>query len=566
MISRVLLRRTLVLPLALAAFVACSDDNGSDPTGGSFTLGAPASTQVSLQPGQATTVTIPVTFTGNMSPVSLRADSVPSGVRVGFAPATITSGTTVVTVSITADPAVTAKTGTVKIVATAPGMTTPQVARIAVTTTAQPSYSITNNTSTAAPVVIKRGQGNTITVTFDRAGGFTGPVDIIADAVPAGFTISQPTNVTGNTATVTITTTNLNTASGTGSFTLRAINPGMIDRTTTVQYSVTPEYTLTNSASTAATAVQIQRTASGTATITINRDTYQGPVTLTASGLPTGITVPTVTDVAGNTATITINTAATAVADTGSFLITGTAAGYQNQTTRVHFRVLAEPGVQIAAANRSVLQSSPDTMYVTVNREGGFTGPVTVTLTDLPAGVTAAPVTSDAGTTVGVPLDIADDAAVGAKVITVSVSGAGIATKTATPTLTVRSNLLASGTGITLASSRARDTYEIYRVNVPTGATQLRVTLTGGTGDADVEVYNSTFSTRLGSSGAAGNAETITVNNPPAGTVYIVVYVWDAYANATLTATVTGGEPGLASAALRGAVAAPRNLQRVPRQ
>ena len=108
MISRVHLRRTLVLPFALAALVASNHDEGSNPTGGSFTLGAPATTQVSLQAGQATTVTIPVTFTGNMSPVTLRADSVPAGVRVGFQPATITSGTDVVTVSIVADPAVTA--------------------------------------------------------------------------------------------------------------------------------------------------------------------------------------------------------------------------------------------------------------------------------------------------------------------------------------------------------------------------------------------------------------------------------------------------------------------------
>jgi hypothetical protein len=385
-----------MLPLALAAFVACGDDEGNNPTGGSFTLGAPASTQVSLQAGQATTVTIPVTFTGNMSPVTLRADSVPAGVRVGFQPATITNGTNVVTVSIVADPAATAKTGTVKIIATAPGMTTPQVTRIAVTTTVPPSYTVTNSAATNA-VAIQRTQSGTVTITLDRSGGFTGPVDIIPDALPAGVSVASVMGVTGNTATLTINTA-ANAQAVAGSFTVRLVNPGMIDRTTVVKYSI-----------------------------------------------------------------------------------------------------IAEPGVQVAAADRSVLQSSPDTMFVTVNREGGFTGAVTVTLTNLPAGVTAAPVTSAAGTTVAVPLNITDAAAVGAKQITASVSGTGIATKTATPTLTVRSNLLTSGTGITIASSRARNTIDVYRVVVPTGATSLTVTLAGGTGDADVEIYTESFFESLSS-------------------------------------------------------------------
>ena len=561
MTSRVLLRSTLVVPVLFATMVACSDNkDGNGPGAGSFTLGAPATSQVTVPAGSSVNVTIPVTFTGAMSPVTLTADSVPAGISVGFQPTTITAGTEQVTFAIRADPTIAAKTATIKIIAKATDMTD-QVARVTVTTTPAPTYTLANNTTSAAPVVIKRGQGNTVTLTLDRTGGFTGPLDIIPDAIPAGFTVTPLTGVTGNTATLTINTANLLTPSGTGSFTVRATNPTIGDRTTTIRYNVTPEYTLTNSSS-AANPVVIQRTQSGTATITVNRDTYQGALALAASSLPKGISVASVNVPAGsNTATITIATADSAVADTGSFVITGTAAGLQNQTTRVRYKVLAEPGVQIAVANRTVLQSSPDTVYVTVNREGGFTGPVTVTLSGLPAGISADPVTQDTGSTVGVPLDIGDNAAVGAATITASVSGAGIATKTKTGTLTVVSNMLTSGTGITIASTRARDTYTIYRVNVPAGATQLTVTLLGGTGDADVEVYNSNFSARLGASGKAGNNETITVNNPPAGTAYIVVYVWDPYAGATLTATVTGGSASTQLRTLQARTSLPKNLR-----
>src|SRR5215217_811590 len=71
MTSRVLLRRTLVLPIVFAAFAAaCSDDkDGNGPGSGSFTLGTPSATQVTLAAGTAQNITIPVTFTGAMNPV-----------------------------------------------------------------------------------------------------------------------------------------------------------------------------------------------------------------------------------------------------------------------------------------------------------------------------------------------------------------------------------------------------------------------------------------------------------------------------------------------------------------
>src|SRR5690349_15568334 len=87
MTSRVLLRRTLLLPIAFATFaVACSDDKDVGPGSGSFTLGAPSPTEVTLAAGTSQNVTIPVTFTGGMNPVTLTADSVPAGIQVGFLP------------------------------------------------------------------------------------------------------------------------------------------------------------------------------------------------------------------------------------------------------------------------------------------------------------------------------------------------------------------------------------------------------------------------------------------------------------------------------------------------
>ena len=107
---------------------------------------------------------------------------------------------------------------------------------------------------------------------------------------------------------------------------------------------------------------------------------------------------------------------------------------------------------------------------------------------------------------------------------------------------------LTSGVAVTGVSSgtRVRSQGLVYHISVPAGATKLTVTFTGGTGDGDIYVQkgappdDSQFPPPGGcASGAGGNAESCSVDNPAKGTWYIFVAVWDPYAGATLTATVT---------------------------
>lgn len=93
-----------------------------------------------------------------------------------------------------------------------------------------------------------------------------------------------------------------------------------------------------------------------------------------------------------------------------------------------------------------------------------------------------------------------------------------------------------------LSSSGARFSFVFFKVIVPAGKTQLRVTLSGGTGDADLFVRlgsKPTASTYTCSSEFGGNDEVCVINNPAAGTYFVGLMVWDAYAGATLRATVT---------------------------
>ena len=77
---------------------------------------------------------------------------------------------------------------------------------------------------------------------------------------------------------------------------------------------------------------------------------------------------------------------------------------------------------------------------------------------------------------------------------------------------------------------------------MPAGTTQLRFTLTGGPGDADLYVRRQTPPTNASFtffSFNAGNEELITVNNPASGTWYVLVDAFETYSGATLTATYT---------------------------
>ena len=102
---------------------------------------------------------------------------------------------------------------------------------------------------------------------------------------------------------------------------------------------------------------------------------------------------------------------------------------------------------------------------------------------------------------------------------------------------------LVNGTARTgLSSSGARFSFVYYKVIVPAGKTRLRVTLAGGTGDADLFVRLGAKPTGSGdtcSSELGGNDEVCTINNPVAGTYFVGLMVWDPYSGASLTATLT---------------------------
>lgn len=137
---------------------------------------------------------------------------------------------------------------------------------------------------------------------------------------------------------------------------------------------------------------------------------------------------------------------------------------------------------------------------------------------------------------------------------TITVRPVADPTKAATATITVTSG--STGTpgatrltgGVAVSGlAGAVGSAKLYVITVPTGATNLTVRTSGGTGDADLYVRRGsppTSSVADCASDEVTTVESCTFTNPAAGEWYILLVGYGAYSGVTLTATVTGGTGG----------------------
>jgi len=98
---------------------------------------------------------------------------------------------------------------------------------------------------------------------------------------------------------------------------------------------------------------------------------------------------------------------------------------------------------------------------------------------------------------------------------------------------------LQNGVAVT-GLSGAENSEKIYRIEVPAGQTSLEIAMSGGTGDADLYVKYGSRPTTTDYDyrpALANSEESVAVNNPVAGTWYILVRGYAAYAGVTLKAT-----------------------------
>jgi cellulose 1,4-beta-cellobiosidase len=160
-----------------------------------------------------------------------------------------------------------------------------------------------------------------------------------------------------------------------------------------VPASTTPTFSVSS------TGVSVMQGTSVTDSVTISAiNGFSGAITLSASGLPTGVTASfspaMVTGSAGSTLTLTAAGNATVgpatITITGTSTGTGTTGPVTNSTT-ITVNVTAKPDFSMSAtpAAVNVAAGSTATSTVAIGFVGGLTGSVSVQASNLPAGVSA---------------------------------------------------------------------------------------------------------------------------------------------------------------------------------
>ncbi len=195
-----------------------------------------------------------------------------------------------------------------------------------------------------------------------------------------------------------------------------------------------PSFTLSASPG----SLSITRGTSGTSMVTITpQNGFSGSVSLSASGLPSGVTASFSPNPATATSTLTLAASGTATTGTVTVTVTGTSGILANPTT-ISLTVTAAPNFTLSASpgSLSIMQGASGTSTVTITPQNGFSSSVSLSASGLPSGVTASFSPNPATTTSTLTLAASGTATTGT--VTVTITGtSGSLTHTTTVNLTV---------------------------------------------------------------------------------------------------------------------------------
>jgi hypothetical protein len=331
--------------LASVALVmsSCGEDSEGTGPAGAITISL-ASSSVTITQGGNGTVNVTLTRQNGFSEaVAVTVEGLPTGVTAAALslPASQTSGT----LTLTAASSAAVGTSALTVRATGPGVAA-ATASLSLTVQAAPTPAFTMSLS-ATSLSIAQGASGSSTITITRTGGFTGAVNLAATGLPAGVTAAfNPTPATGTSSTLTL-TASATATTGSANVTVTGSGTGVTNQTATIALTVTAGAVGSISIALSPTTVTLPQGGSVTSTVTLTRlGGFNGPVSIAASGLPTGVTAsfnpPSFTT--GVTSTLTLNASSTAATGAATVTVTASAAAVQNATGTIGLTVTQSGG------------------------------------------------------------------------------------------------------------------------------------------------------------------------------------------------------------------------------
>lgn len=508
-----------------------------------------AASSSSLSVAAGATGTFQATVTGGnafKSAVTLSVSGAPAGVTVALSSGSIASpGSGSVTATVTA--AKTAAAGTYSITITASGENLTAKATTALTIT-NPAFTLAASASTTD---LSTGSSTAVPLSITPSGGFNSTVALSVSGMPAGVTAAfSPASLTGTATSTSTLTLSASTSAkpGTYGLVITAAGGGITHTANLTVAVVTPSFALTLGG--AVPSLQIGGTAAVPLTLTPSNG-FHSAVTLTASGLPAGVTASfapaTVTSSTKASSTLTLTAAATAKAGSFNLKVTATGGGITSDIT-VSVTTPA-PSFTLAAASAaavSVAAGGTGNAQIAFTPGVGFTSPVSFTVSGLPAGVSAtfspAILTGPAAATTAVKFSATGAAKSGTYSVTITGTGGGM-TKTVPVSISVPAvssgfTVGLSNQFITVKAGGAAVTVSMLLASAPAGFNAPVSLMVIGT--------QANISQRLASSAltAAAPSTPLTVTaaanaSPGIYTVWFAAYTNSQYQQIGLSVTVT---------------------------
>jgi pseudomonalisin len=424
---------------------------------GNFTLGLAASS-VNVQQGASVMDGVSVSVLGGFNnAVALSATGLPAGVTASFSPAGLAApGSGVSALNLSASSQAVAGSYPIQITAAGGGIT--ETRALTVTVLQQAGFTLSESTGS---VTLAEGTGTTVTINVSVSGGFSGKMALTVAGAPGGMTarLSTASFAAPGSGTSTL-ALSMAAQTAVGIYTLVVTaTSGGLSGTMPLMVSVVPPPTIAISAG----APSVSLAQGGNAAVNLNvagANGFSAPVTLSASGLPGGITAgfsPATFTVPGSGASVLTLTATTG-ASLGAHTVTITASGGATKTTMtlaVTVTPLPAFALSAGASSVSVAQGGATTLKLTVAGTAGFNAPVTLSAS-LPSGITASfmpQVVAAPGSGASVlTLAAASGAPTGNHTITITATGGGV-TKTISVVVAVT-----PPPGFTLAESVTTET------------------------------------------------------------------------------------------------------------